>query len=268
VRGLAHKIDSGDAEQESNCVLLREGNGPKVFCFYGVLLYKDLADSFTSDVSIYGVFLQDEIDLVTRGDVNAVLATLKSVENIVDLYIESIKVLQPNGPYYICGESFGGIVALETARKLEAFGEEVRFVGMFDTWHPSTTSRGGMRGKIKSLLAKILQNSSALKRIGGSSDNTETEQEGGETSQDYRRGVRAQARNLLLKNYVPTLYASPINLFTAQDRPASEQGDNTLGWSKLLPALEVTMVPGDHLGILKTPNTKVIAQKIEQILAK
>src|SRR5207248_5409440 len=43
---------------------------------------------------------------------------------------------QSHGPYYLCGASFGGVIAFEMARKLAALGEEVRFLGLFD-------SRGG-----------------------------------------------------------------------------------------------------------------------------
>lgn len=56
-----------------------------------------------------------------------------SVEAMAVDYLQEIKVRQPNGPYYLCGYSFGGLVAFEIARRLSESGDEVGFVGLFDT---------------------------------------------------------------------------------------------------------------------------------------
>jgi thioesterase domain-containing protein/acyl carrier protein len=55
-----------------------------------------------------------------------------SVGQMVDVYYESIKEKQPQGPYYLAGYSYGGILAFEMAKKLEADGETVRFLATFD----------------------------------------------------------------------------------------------------------------------------------------
>ena len=48
-------------------------------------------------------------------------------------YLREIKERQPNGPYYLCGYSSGGLVAFEIARRLSDSGDEVGLVGLFDT---------------------------------------------------------------------------------------------------------------------------------------
>src|SRR3954470_2570871 len=48
-------------------------------------------------------------------------------------YLREIKKRQPNGPYNLCGYSSGGLVAFEIARRLSESGDEVGWVGMFDT---------------------------------------------------------------------------------------------------------------------------------------
>jgi amino acid adenylation domain-containing protein len=48
-------------------------------------------------------------------------------------YLRVIKERQPNGPYYLCGYSSGGLAAFEIARCLTEQGDEVGFVGLFDT---------------------------------------------------------------------------------------------------------------------------------------
>ena len=56
-----------------------------------------------------------------------------SVEAMAADYLREIKARQPNGPYCVCGYSLGGLVAFEIARQLSESGNEVGFVGLFDT---------------------------------------------------------------------------------------------------------------------------------------
>ena len=56
-----------------------------------------------------------------------------SVEAMAAEYLREIKAFQPDGPYYLCGYSFGGLVAFEMARRLWESGDEVGLVGLFDT---------------------------------------------------------------------------------------------------------------------------------------
>jgi thioesterase domain-containing protein len=54
---------------------------------------------------------------------------------MADHYLEVIREIQPHGPYLLSGYSMGGYAAIEMARKLEAAGEAVPFVGLIDS-HP------------------------------------------------------------------------------------------------------------------------------------
>jgi amino acid adenylation domain-containing protein len=58
---------------------------------------------------------------------------LRSVEEMAESYIHTMQLHQPHGPYYLCGNSFGGVVAFEMARRLVAGSEEVRFLGLLDS---------------------------------------------------------------------------------------------------------------------------------------
>ena len=51
---------------------------------------------------------------------------------LAQFYMQFIKKLQPQGPYYLFGWSFGGILAFEIARQLEQQGETIRFLGLLD----------------------------------------------------------------------------------------------------------------------------------------
>ena len=56
-----------------------------------------------------------------------------SVEAMAVAYLREVKAFQPAGPYYLCGYSFGGLVAFEMAQRLWESGDEVGLVGLFDT---------------------------------------------------------------------------------------------------------------------------------------
>ncbi|KAH9896814.1 AMP-dependent synthetase and ligase [Cubamyces lactineus] len=51
---------------------------------------------------------------------------------MVDAYVAAVENVQPAGPYYIAGYSFGGAVAFEMARALESKGKRVAWVGIFN----------------------------------------------------------------------------------------------------------------------------------------
>ncbi len=54
--------------------------------------------------------------------------------SMADYYVSLVRDKHPNGPYLLGGWCFGGIVALEMARKLRLAGEPVAFLGLIETW--------------------------------------------------------------------------------------------------------------------------------------
>ncbi|KAK8016967.1 NRPS-like protein biosynthetic cluster [Apiospora rasikravindrae] len=52
-----------------------------------------------------------------------------SIDHMTNVYMESILKHQPKGPYVLIGYSFGSMIAFETAKKLEAAGHRVGFMG-------------------------------------------------------------------------------------------------------------------------------------------
>jgi thioesterase domain-containing protein len=54
-----------------------------------------------------------------------------------------IKQVQRRGPYFLGGQSFGGLIAYEMASVLVAEGEEVAFVAMIDTFPWEMPNRSG-----------------------------------------------------------------------------------------------------------------------------
>ncbi|ASS75247.1 hypothetical protein CIG75_09800 [Tumebacillus algifaecis] len=64
-------------------------------------------------------------------------APLTDVQTMAARYIESVRAVQPQGPYLLAGWSFGGAVAYEMAAQLVRLGERVERVLLLDTRMPT-----------------------------------------------------------------------------------------------------------------------------------
>jgi len=59
---------------------------------------------------------------------------LTTIEEMAIRYLDEIRGIQPHGPYLLAGLSLGGMIAYDIAHRLRAVGEEVAFLGLFETW--------------------------------------------------------------------------------------------------------------------------------------
>ena len=57
-----------------------------------------------------------------------------SIEAMAARFLPDLLAVQPHGPYYLGGTSFGGIVAYELARQLRARGETVALLALIETY--------------------------------------------------------------------------------------------------------------------------------------
>jgi thioesterase domain-containing protein len=57
-----------------------------------------------------------------------------SIDAIVWEDLEAIRAIQPRGPYHLLGWSFGGNIAHALACRLQQLGEQVRFLGLLDSF--------------------------------------------------------------------------------------------------------------------------------------
>ena len=123
----------GERAHDSRYVLnLRVGSGEKrIFCFPYRGGFHDeyfnfcrISRHFTDEYSFYG--------LRARG-VSDGLSPRRTIQEIAQDFIQGILSVQPHGPYVLVGECGGGIPAFETARQLEALGEKVERLVLFDT---------------------------------------------------------------------------------------------------------------------------------------
>ena len=76
----------------------------------------NLARHMTPDQPFYGI---------SAASSGRVVESVLHIEDMATHYIEEIRTLQPERPYFLGGYSFGGSVALEIAQQLDAQGQQV-----------------------------------------------------------------------------------------------------------------------------------------------
>jgi amino acid adenylation domain-containing protein len=128
VRELAHVIaETRQAGSISGLVPLRAGtSGPPLFCIHGmdgsVWLYRSLARNLAAPNPVFGIEARDVSSLA---DV--------SMESLARRHAETIRKALPDGPYLLCGFSYGGIVAYEIARQIRESGAHVPLLAILDS---------------------------------------------------------------------------------------------------------------------------------------
>ncbi|ONI91989.1 peptide synthetase [Actinosynnema sp. ALI-1.44] len=107
--------------------LQHSGEGTPLFCVHPgvgeVLVFVNLAKFFVKERPFHA--------LRARG-FGADEPYFSSFDEMVQSYVSAIRAEQPTGPYAVAGYSYGGAVAFEIAKALEALGERVDFVGVFN----------------------------------------------------------------------------------------------------------------------------------------
>ncbi|AJY38457.1 non-ribosomal peptide synthetase [Burkholderia humptydooensis] len=124
---LAHRHAREDATYTPLVPFHRSGRRTPLFCVHpglgDVLVFANLAKHFIGERPFYA--------LRARG-FNPGERRFNSFDEMVETYLLAMRDVQPCGPYAIAGYSYGAAVAFEIARRLEARGERMAFVGIID----------------------------------------------------------------------------------------------------------------------------------------
>ena len=113
-----------------------QGDGPPLFCIHadgGVLMYNRFVEFLGPNQPIFG--------LQARGLLSTRDAPHTDLRKMAADYIQEIRTVQPTGPYQLCAFSMGGVVAFEMACQLEAAGDKVALLALFDAYSPGFPKR-------------------------------------------------------------------------------------------------------------------------------
>ncbi|KAF9244493.1 atromentin synthetase [Melanogaster broomeanus] len=122
------KTKGANAEEYDPIVPLQlTGKGTPIFMVHPgvgeVLIFVNLAKYFQNERPFYA--------LRARG-FEPGHPFFTTMDEMVSCYAAAVKRTQAHGPYAIAGYSYGGVVAFEVAKRLEAMGDEVKFTGLIN----------------------------------------------------------------------------------------------------------------------------------------
>jgi amino acid adenylation domain-containing protein len=207
-----------------------------------------------------------------------------SVEAMAEHYVGLLLEVQPIGPYFLGGHSFGGLVAFAMAQLLLAQGQTIGLLAIVDTFAPGAVSDIGdeliaddasLILDIGQLLAQLHSRKMTISREALSNLNTE-EQLAFVASLLERENILPQGdgadhlRNLLNvygthlqmhRRYLPeSTIPMPIVLFRAADTMSGPLLSADLGWSEYSSQeVHVHVVPGDHVTLMTLPQVEKLA---------
>ncbi len=148
VEGLVEHVNEQRNYRPSTAIvsLRTEGDGTPLFFIHGAgglaFTVFELAQSLGGDFPIFAV--QDPA-------CDPAIEPQRRLEDMAKALIAQVRTVQPQGPYQLCGHSFGGLLVYEMARQLKVSGEEVRFLGMLDTpTPPQAAAANGLSAKLSS----------------------------------------------------------------------------------------------------------------------
>ncbi|NBD13843.1 MULTISPECIES: thioesterase domain-containing protein [Corallococcus] len=230
----------------------------------------------------------------------------RTMEDIAAYYVQRLREVQPTGPYFLGGWSFGSMAAYEMARQLTEQGQEVRFLGLFDTWAPgagtvTTYSRFGysVARDIWSLASDYvyLREQRTPPKAQGSAETSRSRfaavpdwvqtrvrgvrstlremragssdfQAGAEQTPSLRPLLNAYAMNsAAVFRYKPRPYTGRVTLFRTRADSALHGRDPSWGWGRLAQGgVDVHAIDGNHMTLLKPPHVQSLAAKVKACL--
>jgi acyl-coenzyme A synthetase/AMP-(fatty) acid ligase/thioesterase domain-containing protein len=168
-----------------------------------------------------------------------------SVRAAARRHVRAVRTVQPHGPYYLGGHSFGGVVALEMAQQLRQAGEEVALLVVLDSFPPDGISHekpeeAGLKRRIKDAIGVA---TTGLRGTPG--------------TDQYWRFWRQS--NVLHRHYRTDPWPGDTVVLVAE---SPEKADRANWYGYLTGNWRMVDVPGDHVSMLRDPYAERTAAEI------
>ena len=229
-----------------------EGEKAPFFCVHGDEANYFIPRHLGTDQPFYAFFHQGEDGSPIR---------YTTVEDIARHFISELRSVRAHGPYLLGGYSFGGIVAYEMAQQLEAAGEEVPVLALFDTYDPlEYTADMKRESKVYDPLKNAVYHWLGQRAL---------RQHGRIENPKVRHHYIIETYDNAIKAYRPKPFAGTITVFKAE----ATTGPDHMGWEPLAKGgVDIVRVPGDHYNLIKEPNVRLLtaelAVRIDRALSK
>ncbi|NES17633.1 MAG: amino acid adenylation domain-containing protein, partial [Symploca sp. SIO3E6] len=261
-------------------------NGSKVpiFCIHPgggtAFCYFELAQLLGTEQPFYGLQALG----IEKGQ-----KPLTRVEDMANLYLSTIREVQPKGPYILLGWSFGGVVALQMAYELTTQGEQVGFLGLLDTYAPShlPDEQNLLEGKeivLQLFGGTISLPSEKLQKLTPEEQTVfilEQARQANVVPPDFyltdieRLLTVLRLNEKAMRSYSPPIYPASVTLFRAEQgslglsQEIIAAMEPTLGWAEQnIGKVEVQTVPGYHEYMVYQPSVAILAQKLQACLER
>jgi amino acid adenylation domain-containing protein len=247
-----------------------EGSRAPLICVHAmggnVLNYLQLARGLGKDQPVWGLQARG-LDGITR--------PLRTINEMASLYRDEIRRQFPQGPYFLCGGSMGGMIAFEVAQQLIADGAEVGLLGLFDTYGPNNRffeiERGGSLQRIHYRWRDRWVRAMALDVRGqwnmvwsAFKRRLVRVNEAAETSWCRLRGIALphglryreleRANMRAFYRYEAKPYPALITLIRAEVQPYELNKSRDLGWNSVAQGgIEIVDIPGTHDTLIEQP---------------
>ena len=258
-----------------------QGEKPPLFMIHSlggeVLCYRNLAINLGSEQPMYGLQPQG---------LDGKQPPLFRVEDMASLYLQEIQTVQPQGPYFLGGYSFGGIIAYQIAQQLHSQGQEVALLALLDTCRPGYKRRLSFLKRISLHINHIVQRGPKyfynrakgwykhakyqIEKVYQSyfhkfTDIVKTASRLPEANQ-YIDIINANTQ--ALNTYVFQPYGGKVTLLRTKDENRADGigvvYQPEFGWSEIITGeLDVKYIPGSHLSLLNEPNVKVLSKQMK-----
>ena len=255
IAGQIELIDAEAAPSFSPLVLLKDGDETApFFIVHGVggtvIEFAALGKQIDTARAVYAV--------QARG-LDGAATPLERVEEMAALYVQAIKEKQPDGPYYIGGYSFGGLVALEMARLLG--DANVARLVMIDAYpHPHTwpfTTKAKVKtrkllSRAKAFARRPIAEATAFIKRRTMDRATYVNNWLGAVDPNLPLALRQTriAGDAALIAYTPKPYAGRATFIRAGKTGTVFPSDARNVWQRLIRDFEVQTTQGDHRSIL------------------
>jgi thioesterase domain-containing protein/acyl carrier protein len=244
-----------------------------LFCIHpvggNVMEYHTLANHLGQEQTVYG--------LQSQG-LDGKAAPLTRVEAMAQHYIQELRTVQNQGPYFLVGYSFGGLVAYEMARQLVESGQTVGMLALLDSSAPQLPHRKPSLLQAVGIHLNNLWQMEWAERISYVGDRfayrfkSSGERDFLANSIYQLDDLTPQLVNVLnanldaRKNYPAKNYPGKVNLFRCRIQDLKHALHPESGWQRLVGDLEIHPISGAHFSILKEPRIQSIAQDLKLCL--
>ena len=233
----------------SSLVLVQAGNGsnPPFFCIPGNLGnvfidLKDLAYHLGSEQRFYG--FQDGIH-------NPIY-----IEIVAQHYIDQIREVQPEGPYFLGGICSGGVIAYEMAQILQAQSQKVALLAMVEPPRPRIPGSKSLFRFISIVFRRLFE------RLGQQTRNF-SDLNYSEKRSYILLKLKLIANTWATNRYTPKPYSGKIHLFLSEETTSSSRSTQLLWKDYAFRGTELHNIPGTHDQIVGANDTMVQSEYME-----